>query len=221
MYRTATLFTLVAAVSAVSAASAQQPGSSAAPFDEGTLPATIESVEIHPIAAADLTCSTHSVHQGDPLFLGDALGSDCTVVRRDGGPAKRFAHTHEGDGSKNEDWFGWGETLLAPFDGVVVSVHLNETTNRPGERGQGPASSIVFERKDGVRVLYGHIDDPQVARGDSVTAGQPVARIGNNGFSWFPHTHLGAWKGREPLQIRFDPRALGRLQEERVRAARK
>ena len=46
----------------------------------------------------------------------------------------------------------------------------------------------------------------------SVTAGQRVARVGNNGFSWYPRIHVGAWLDETPLQTQFDLRAQGRLQ---------
>ena len=105
----------------------------------------------------------------------------------------------ENDGSRNEDWFGWGETLLAPFDGVIEEIHTNPVTNMPGTPGQGPSSYIVFVRADGTRVVYGHIDKARVEEGDTVAAGQPVAAVGNNGFGYRPHTHVGAWRDGEPL----------------------
>jgi murein DD-endopeptidase MepM/ murein hydrolase activator NlpD len=63
-------------------------------------------------------------------------------------------------------------------------------------------------------VLYGHVDGIEVKPGDAVVAGQRIAKVGNNGYSWYPHIHVGAWKDDTPLQIRFDLRALGRLQSE-------
>ena len=46
------------------------------------------------------------------------------------------------------------------------------------------------------------------------TSGQVVAKVGNNGYSRHPHIHIGAWKGNEPLQIRFDLRAMGKQYRE-------
>lgn len=211
---------ITAVVAVTAPAAAQTSGRSAPAFETGSLPEAVATIAIHPITAADVVCTEHSAHVGDPVILGDAAGRDCTVVRRDAGSAGRFARAYAGDGAKNEDWFGWGEPLLAPFDGVVVSVDLNPTTNQPGVRGEGPASVVVFERADGVRVVYGHIRDPLVEAGDTVTAGQPVAAVGNNGFGWFPHTHIGAWKGTEALQVTFDPWASGRLKEAEHRKRR-
>lgn len=195
-----------------------QAGAARAAFEPGRLPGTIESVAIHPVTAGAVTCTDHAAFEGDPVMLGDALGRDCTVVRHDAGPAGRFARAYAGDGTSNEDWFGWGEPLLAPFDGVVEKVYRNPVTNRPGEPGEPPASHIVFARADGLRVVYAHVRDPLVEVGDTVGAGQPVARIGNNGFGYMPHVHVGAWRGDQPLQLRFDPLAAGRL---RMAAARK
>lgn len=186
-------------------------------FTEGIVPETMVSVAIHP-PAAGVICSQHSVHTGDPVFLGDAAGIDCTVIRRTGGASGRFPRAYERDGVANNDWYGWNAAVLAPFEGTVEDVHVNPVTNEPGAAGKGPASYVVFRRADGIRVVYGHVTAPTVAPGDRVTAGQVVARIGNNGFAWFPHLHLGAWRGREAAQIIIDPRALGTL-EERQRAA--
>jgi hypothetical protein len=152
---------------------------------------------------AIFSCVEHAA--GTLTYLGDALGVDCIVLQHDG----RFARTHDGDGAENTDWFGWDEPVLAPFDGTVDDVRINPVTNTPGTLGKPPASAITFLRDDGVRVVYGHVQAIDVAAGDHVHAGQPVARIGNNGVAWMPHIHVGAWRDLEPLQIRFDLRAMG------------
>ena len=51
--------------------------------------------------------------------------------------------------------------------------------------------------------------DLSVKEGDTVKAGDIVAKVGNNGFSRNPHIHVGAWKGNTPLQIRFDLKTMG------------
>lgn len=194
-------------------ARAQRPGPPGAAFTSGVAPDTLEAVEIHPIVAAPLSCSEHALHGTDPIILGDAAGVDCTVVQYDTQRVGRRPPRHyEGDGRRNEDWFGWGETLLAPFDAVIEEVHVNPVTNEPGTPGQGPSSFIVFLRSDGTRVSFGHVQDVRVAQGDTVVAGQPVGAVGNNGFGYMPHTHVGAWRGDAPLQIRFDLIAMAELQ---------
>ena len=62
-------------------------------------------------------------------------------------------------------------------------------------------------------VLYAHVADVTVAAGDRVSAGQPVARLGNNGISRLPHIHIDAYRGATALQVRWDLRAMGRVRE--------
>jgi murein DD-endopeptidase MepM/ murein hydrolase activator NlpD len=166
----------------------------------------IDEVVIAAPMAAVFACSEHPL--GQLSELGDALGADCFVIRQ----TDSFPTTHEGDGKANEDWFGWRQPLLAPFDAVVERVRVNPITNHPGRLGKPPASAITFRRADGVHVTYAHVQETVVAEGDTVTTGQPVARVGNNGMAWMPHVHVGAWRGTTPLQVRIDLASLGRLQ---------
>jgi hypothetical protein len=170
---------------------------------------SIRAVVLHPIVRQHFVCLEHPV--GQLRYVGDALGADCLVIDRGAGPAGRWPAFYRGTGARNADWYGWGQSVLAPFDAVVDSVHVNPMTNVPGTLGRARASIIVFRRADDVRVLYAHVQAIRVSPGDAVRAGQPVARVGNNGPAVMPHTHVAAWRGAEPLQIRFDLRALGRL----------
>jgi hypothetical protein len=180
----------------------------------------IEAVTVHPPVAARFQCSEHALGAED--HVPDALGSDCVVVRREGGPEGNLNATYSGDGTRNEDWYGWREPLLAPFDGVVLIVAINPETTQPGTMGSGRSSAILFRRgldadPDEVQVAYIHVREVTVSEGDTVRAGQPVARIGNNGSSFNPHVHVGAFRGELftddaiPLQIRMDLEAMGRL----------
>jgi hypothetical protein len=201
------------------AANGQRPGPPGAAFTAGKVAGAIASVVIHPLVAADFSCTEHGLLASDPVVLGDAIGADCTVVRYDQQQTGRRPPQHfEGDGARNEDWFGWKQTLLAPLDAMIEEVHINAVTNTPGTPGRGPATFIVFLSEDGTKIVYGHVQDVTVKQGDRVRAGQPVASVGNNGFSYMPHTHLGAWKNGVPLQIRFDLAAMGKQQEARARS---
>lgn len=166
----------------------------------------IEEVTVHPVFPHASATTEHG--EGELPSPGDALGRDCWVVRFIDG----WYRLHAGDGTRNEDWYSWGADVLAPFDGVVDSVRVNPVTNQPGHHAGGRASAIVFRRQDGVRVVYAHVDRVEVQPGDPVSAGQRIARVGNNGTSQCPHIHVGAWRDSTPLQIRFDLRALRRLQ---------
>ena len=133
------------------------------------------------------------------------------IINPGAGSSGRWPAFYRTNGARNEDWYGWSQQVLAPFNGIVEAVHVNKLSNVPGTLGKERASSVVFRRADGVRVLYAHVQAISVAPGDSVRAGQPIARVGNNGPSVMPHTHIGAWRDQEPLQIRFDLRAMSKL----------
>ena len=171
-------------------------------------PAEIHQVTLAPLFDKPFACTEHPL--GQLHGAGDALGTDCMVV---GGfeENRGFAKMYRGDGSKNTDWYGWHTPVHAPFDSVIKYIHLNAETNTPGTMGRPPASMMVFERADGVRVVYAHLMDPRVKVGDHVAAGQVVAIDSNNGVARNPHIHVGAYRGSEPLQIRWDLRAMGKI----------
>lgn len=171
--------------------------------------ALIEQAMIHPLFAVDFGCSEH--WQGQLPYPGDALGKDCFVYGGKINGDEGFLRTFKTDGMANEDWYGWGETVLAPLDSVVARININPVVNTPGKMGKGPATFVIFKHEDGTMIMVGHLADISVKEGDKVVAGQPFAKMGNNGFSRAPHAHVGAWRGKTPLQIRFDLRAMGVL----------
>lgn len=183
---------------------AEPPASPAAPIGQ---------VQVSPLFRESFMCAEH--YEGEMDYPGDALGTDCVVT---GGVDPRspegFLRTFRTDGSTNEDWYGWGVEVLAPFDGKVVRVIPNDVVNPPGRFGKPPAAILAFERDDGVVVLYGHVADVRVAVGDRVHAGQAVAVVGNNGISRNPHIHVGALRADTPLQVRWDLRAMGEMRRQ-------
>lgn len=83
-----------------------------------------------------------------------------------------------------------GKPIFAAYDGKVVA--------------SGPASGfgnwIVIEHTiegTSMSTVYGHMkaEDLMVRVGDSVKAGQQIARIGNEGQSSGPHLHFELWNG--------------------------
>lgn len=190
-------FALIAAIAVGVAAPAFAQG-------RAVTPETIETITLHRLHHEYFACGEHD--DGELDYVGDALGSDC-LIQSQAAPTGGFVRPFRGSGSRNEDWHGWNAEVLAPFEGRVVRTHVNPVVNRPGRFGEPPASMIIFERQDGVRVLFAHVQDIAVAEGDTVQAGQVVARVGNNGYGRSPHIHVGAWRGETPFQIRWDLRS--------------
>ncbi len=202
-------FLALAAAQAVSADRPPRFTMTLPPRAQSTLGGPIGQVELSPPFRTSFACSEH--YEGQIDYAGDALGADCMVTGGVDGEAG-FSRLYRTDGLTNADWYGWGADVLAPFDGKVEGVYANPIVNSPGRMGRPPAGMIRFERADGTRVVYGHVADIRVAAGDKVTAGQAVAKVGNNGFSRSPHIHVGAYRGDVPLQIRWDLRAMAKLQ---------
>lgn len=173
----------------------------------------IGHVVVSPPFRGHFACAEHA--EGELEFPGDALGTDCMVTGGiDPGSPEGFSRMYRSDGRSNEDWYGWGADVLAPFDGEVVRVIANDVVNAPGRLGQPPAAMLAFRRYDGVIVLYAHVADVQVALGERVRSGQVVAKVGNNGMSRNPHVHVGALRDGTPLQLRWDLRAMGELRRQ-------
>ncbi|ANP45874.1 M23 family metallopeptidase [Candidatus Viadribacter manganicus] len=172
----------------------------------GETPAPIETVTLHRLFNEYYACGEHV--EGELQYMGDALGADCFIQggldpNTEGG----FVRAYRNDGLRNEDWYGWGAEVLAPFDATIVRININPAVNEPGRLGAPPASFIVFERADGMRVLFAHVQDILIEQGATVVAGQVVAHVGNNGYGRSPHIHVGAWKDETPYQIRWDLRS--------------
>jgi hypothetical protein len=169
----------------------------------------IEAVVIAPLFYQRFACTEHV--NGELSDLGDALGSDCLVLGGMGG-SKGMMRFYKTNGANNEDWYSWHVEVHAPFAGVVTEVGINRITNTPGNPGQPPPGYIKVQRVDGVVVVYAHLDDITVHQGDHVGVGQVVALDGDNGTAKNPHVHVGAYRGKKPLQIRWDLVAEGRIQ---------
>jgi len=166
-------------------------------------------VEIAPVFYQRFACTEHV--NGELSDPGDALGSDCLVLGGIGS-SNGFLRFYKTDGTTNEDWYGWHIEVHAPFEGVVIDASANFVTNNPGRPGPPPPGYIKFKREDGVVVVFAHLDDIRVRRGDHVSEGQVVALDGNNGSARNPHVHIGAYRGKKPLQIRWDLALEGKVQ---------
>ncbi len=105
---------------------------------------------------------------------------------------------HLGDGSRNEDYLGFGSTVRAPAAGTIVEV----VDHRPDDGVRDMTESlydpnfllgnrIVIDHRDGTYSHLAHIRQGSavVETGWQVEAGDPLAAIGNSGSSRFPHLH--------------------------------
>jgi hypothetical protein len=107
-----------------------------------------------------------------------------------------------GDGTRNEDWYGFGAPLRAPAAGVVVAVE-NEVPDNLRDRSLFDPSVIasdpmklfgnrvVIDHGHGEVSLLAHLKQGSVSvrAGDRVKAGQLVGAAGASGDAYIPHLH--------------------------------
>ena len=78
-----------------------------------------------------------------------------------------------------------GTPIVAAADGVVV---------RAG-RASGYGNAIYIQDTEGNVEIYGHMRYLFVEAGQVVRAGEPIAKVGNEGFSTGPHLHFEIHRG--------------------------
>lgn len=184
-----------------------------APLSTGVSQSSLDHALVHPVFRQYYACGEHAA--GELKYQGDDLGTDCVISKLVEINGRSWTRAYEGTGERNEDWFGWGQDVLAPCSCEVLNVRINPEVNSPGIMGKPPASVIVFKRDDDVHIILAHVAEVAVAAGQRVQAGEKVAIVGNNGMSRSPHIHVGAWKGSQALQVRFDLTALGAIRQQK------
>ncbi|MCC7126925.1 MAG: M23 family metallopeptidase [Acidobacteria bacterium] len=118
-----------------------------------------------------------------------AFGVDFAKV---GGASQR--QLAAGTPGKVEDFFSWGEPVLAPIDGEVVRAENGRPDNPLGTKdtSQPAGNHIVIRTAGGQFVFLAHMQKGSVSVkvGETVRRGQRVGLCGNSGNSDFPHIHL-------------------------------
>jgi hypothetical protein len=118
-------------------------------------------------------------------------------------PDQRFAYdilmmkdgsSHTGDGTKNEQYHCFGQPVLAPGDGKVVSVANDVEDNVPGEMNpkQALGNHVIIDHGNGEFSFLAHfrMGTVTVAVDDEVKAGQKLGETGNSGNTSEAHIHF-------------------------------
>jgi Peptidase family M23 len=99
-----------------------------------------------------------------------------------------------GDPSQAESWYGFGEPVLAPADGTVVSVSDVQADEPIGAIGgpHGEGNMIILRIDDQRYAMLSHLKQGSVLvnQGDRVRNGQHIAAVGDSGNSVGPHLHF-------------------------------
>jgi murein DD-endopeptidase MepM/ murein hydrolase activator NlpD len=103
-----------------------------------------------------------------------------------------------------------GTAVTAARDGVVVRVEQGYTKGGYSKKYLGKANVVVIRHSDNSQAMYAHLqhNGVLVKVGDTVKAGQVIAKSGSTGYSALPHLHFIVWGpvaggGRSQLPTRF------------------
>src|ERR671910_1599251 len=106
---------------------------------------------------------------------------------------------YQGDPKRAEAWYGFGEPVLSPADGTVVSVSDVHPDEPVGNIGQNPSTGnhILLDIGSGRYAVLGHLKQgsARVSEGERVRLGQRIAAVGDSGDSLWPHLHIHVQDG--------------------------
>jgi hypothetical protein len=118
-------------------------------------------------------------------------------------PDQRFAYdllmmkdgsTHAGDGSRNEDYYCFGQRIVTPGAGVVVEMKNSVEDNIPGvmNPNQALGNHVIIDHGNGEYSFLAHFKQDTVAvqKGQKLEAGEFLGLCGNSGNSSEPHLHF-------------------------------
>lgn len=96
-----------------------------------------------------------------------------------------------------------GQDIAAP-SGTTIRAAASGTVVHSGRMGVY-GLAVMINHGSGYTTLYGHCSSLLVREGQSVSQGQPIARVGSTGWSTGPHCHFSVYRNGtaiNPLSVR-------------------
>jgi murein DD-endopeptidase MepM/ murein hydrolase activator NlpD len=94
------------------------------------------------------------------------------------------------NGATNDEWFAFGQPVLADANGTVAKVMDDYLDNAPyhPDADAKHGNVVVIDHGDGEFSMYSHLKHRSVTVkiGDRVKPGEKIAEVGNSGDSQFP-----------------------------------
>lgn len=88
-----------------------------------------------------------------------------------------------------------GSLIAAARNGVVVRVVEEYKKGGISKKHLSGANQVIIRHNDGSQAIYGHLqyNGALVNMGDTVQAGQVIAKAGSTGYSAISHLHFSVW----------------------------
>jgi hypothetical protein len=102
--------------------------------------------------------------------------------------------TCRNDCADNEDYYAFGQPILAPASGTVVAAVGDRPDVMPGHVIEeiAPGNYVLIQVAEGAYLFVAHMQQGsvRVQVGDSVQVGEEIGRVGNSGRTSEPHIHI-------------------------------
>lgn len=102
--------------------------------------------------------------------------------------------SHRGDGTREADYFCWGQPVLSPGRGKVVSVERLLADNPPGvmDAANPAGNHVILDLGNEEYALLAHLKANSiiVEQGDELEPAQKIGECGNSGNTSEPHLHF-------------------------------
>ncbi|WP_017185767.1 M23 family metallopeptidase [Alkalibacillus haloalkaliphilus] len=169
---------------------------------------TIEGLQLTPLSTFPESDDTYTENTYHMPVVGEWLvfwgGTNELVNYHYASEVQRYAYdlliyendsSFDGDPEDNESYYAFGQDVVAPLDGTVVSIENNIHDNTPGietNEEQPLGNHIIIEHDHNEYSVMGHLQESsvQVSEGDEVNTGDVIAAVGNSGNSSEPHMHF-------------------------------
>jgi len=106
----------------------------------------------------------------------------------------RDGSSHDGDGTKLDQYYAWGKHIVAPADGTIIETENGLPDNPIGvmDPSHAAGNHVVIDLGNGEYAMIAHMQHGsiQVKRGDRVATGQWLGLCGNSGNTSEPHIHI-------------------------------
>lgn len=110
--------------------------------------------------------------------------------------------SHKGNGVDNEDYYAFGQNIIAPCDATVVEAVDGVRDNTPGEMNtmHTGGNMVMLKAANGEVIVLAHFKNGsvKVKAGNPVKKGEVLGQCGNSGNSSEPHLHMHLQNSASP-----------------------